>query len=90
MRGSQGYTGIAGALRVEAMSRVMAFTAQKGSHKALTSQKTRASQIRKGKDVLLIPSGKEFTMKIFKIHDISGAHSSLKIPKCQMLYPSRV
>lgn len=85
MRGSQGYTGIAGALRVEAMSRVMAFTAQKGSHKALTSQKTHASQIRKGKDVLLIPSRKEFAMKIFQIHDISGAHSSLKIPICQML-----
>lgn len=85
MRGSQGYAGIAGALRVEAMSRVMAFTAQKGSHKALISQKTLASRIRKGKDVLLIPSGKEFAMKILQIHDISGAHSSLKILKCQML-----
>lgn len=51
MRGSQGYAGIAGAHRVEAMSRVMALAAQKGSHKALISQKTTASWVRKGRDV---------------------------------------
>ena len=51
MRGSQGYAGTAYAHRVEAMSRVMALAAQKGSHKALISQKTTASRVRKESDV---------------------------------------
>ena len=70
--------------QVEAMSRVMTLTSQKGSHKALISQKTSGSRVRKGKDILLTPNGKESVMKIFQIHDISGAHSSLKIPEWRL------
>lgn len=51
---------------------------------SVISQKTTGSWVRKGKDIVLVPNGKEFEMKVFQIHSISGACSSSKVPECRM------
>lgn len=72
------------------MSRVMTLTSQQGSHKALISQTTTGSWVRKEKGISLTPNGKEFGMKIFQLQDISGAHSSSKISECRWQKPVHV
>lgn len=43
--------------------------------------------MRKGKDILFMPNGKEFGMKLFQICSLSGAHLSLEVSESRREWP---
>lgn len=89
-KGDGGHVVIAGHLGVESERRFPAtlrgvtLASQEGCTVAVISQKDHWILGEKRKDILFMPNGKEFEMKIFPIHNASGAHSSPKVPGCQM------